>query len=82
MNDFNETPEHFLRKLTLIFGGSGTGKTTIVKHILFLLKNDIPLMFVISPTNDCNNSFTNIFPNHGLGNQANLDSFISFGSLL
>jgi hypothetical protein len=28
------------------------------------------------------NAFTSIFPNHGLGNQANLDSFISFGSLL
>jgi hypothetical protein len=27
-------------------------------------------------------AFTDIFPNHGLGNQANLDSFISFGSLL
>jgi len=27
-------------------------------------------------------AFTNIFPNHGLGNQANLDSFISFGALV
>jgi hypothetical protein len=27
-------------------------------------------------------AFTSIFPNHGLGNQANLDSFISFGSLV
>jgi hypothetical protein len=27
-------------------------------------------------------AFTNVFPNHGLGNQASLDSFISFGTLL
>jgi hypothetical protein len=34
----------------------------------------------VSPGNTT--AFTNIFPNHGLGSQANLDSFISFGSLL
>jgi hypothetical protein len=34
----------------------------------------------VSPGNT--NAFTSIFPNHGLGSQSNLDSFISFGSLL
>jgi hypothetical protein len=33
----------------------------------------------ISPGNTT--AFTNIFPNHGLGNQANLDSFIAFDSI-
>ena len=34
----------------------------------------------VSPGNT--GAFTSIFPNHGLGSQSNLDSFISFGSLL
>jgi len=34
----------------------------------------------VSPGNT--NAFTSVFPNHGLGSQSNLDSFISFGSLL
>lgn len=34
----------------------------------------------VSPGNT--GAFTSIFPNHGLGSQSNLDSFISFGPLL
>lgn len=59
---FPEDPNLFHRKLTLIFGGSNTGKTTIVRHILRMLKERIPLVFIISPTNSCNNSFTGLVP--------------------
>lgn len=55
-------PTLYHKKMTLIFGGSKTGKTTIVKDILYLLKNLIPNVFIIAPTNVSNNSFTGIVP--------------------
>ena len=36
-----------LHKTTLVFGSSGSGKTTIMEEILYLLKNHIPNYLVI-----------------------------------
>ncbi len=38
-----------LDKTTLIFGGTGSGKTTIIDEILYLLKDYVPNFFVIAP---------------------------------
>jgi len=38
-----------LDKTTLIFGGTGSGKTTIVEDILYLLKDHVPNFLVIVP---------------------------------
>jgi len=40
---------NYLDKTSLIFGGSGSGKTTVVEEILFLLKDHIPNYLVIAP---------------------------------
>lgn len=42
-------PANHLDKTSLIFGGSGSGKTTIVESILFLLKDYVPNFLVIAP---------------------------------
>ena len=60
--EFECCADVFFRKLTLIYGGSNTGKTTIVRNVLFELRNKVPVVFVISPTNSSNNAFTNIVP--------------------
>jgi hypothetical protein len=39
---------YFLDKTTLIFGGSGSGKTTINEEILYLIKDDIPNFLFIT----------------------------------
>ena len=57
----NDTSIYF-KKMTVIYGGSKTGKTTIVKHILHLLKDMIPIIFIIAPTNSSNNAFTGLVP--------------------
>lgn len=46
---FNITADSFLDKTTLVFGGSGSGKTTIIEEILYLCKNYIPNYIVIAP---------------------------------
>ncbi len=38
-----------LDKTTLIFGGTGSGKTTVIEEILHLLKDHIPTFLVIVP---------------------------------
>jgi len=46
---FNRTVDSFLDKTTLVFGGSGSGKTTAVEEILYLCKNHIPNYLVVAP---------------------------------
>jgi DNA repair exonuclease SbcCD ATPase subunit len=41
--------DNFLDKTTLVFGGTGSGKTTIIEEILYLCRNYIPNYFVIAP---------------------------------
>ena len=62
INKIDDDYKIYFRRMTLIFGESNTGKTTIVKHILFLLKNYIPITFIVAPTNSSNNAFTNLVP--------------------
>jgi len=57
---------YFLRKLTLLFGASGTGKSTILEDILDLCKNHIPCAFAIAPTNSSNNMYTGKLPERAI----------------
>ena len=45
----NKTYENFLDKSTLIYGSSGSGKTTIIEEILYFCKPYIPVFIVIAP---------------------------------
>lgn len=55
-------PKYFLNKSTIIYGASGTGKSTILIEILHILKDHVPNIFVFSPTADDNNGFAGIVP--------------------
>lgn len=55
-------PKLFIHKTTLIFGGAQSGKTTILDEIMYLCKDKIPVVFVISATNTSNNTFTGKIP--------------------
>ena len=52
----------FLHKSTILYGSSGSGKTVLIKHILHLLKDTIPLVLIINPTNKLNNAYSDIVP--------------------
>jgi len=65
-------------------GASVVTSATPAANNVNLLVNMVMLNYMaangqVSPGNTT--AFTNIFPNHGLGNQTNLDSFIAFGSI-
>lgn len=43
--------EFYLDKTTLIFGGTGSGKTTIIEEVLYLVKDYIPNYIVVASEN-------------------------------
>jgi hypothetical protein len=53
---------HYLNKSTLLFGASGSGKSTIILEILYLLRDHVPNIFIFSPTAEANNAFEGIVP--------------------
>lgn len=46
---FPKDVNNHLDKTTLIFGGTGSGKTTVIEEILYLLKDYVPNFMVIAP---------------------------------
>lgn len=46
---FPKDVNNHLDKTTLIFGGTGSGKTTVIEEILYLLKDYVPNFLVIAP---------------------------------
>lgn len=59
----NNSAEIFLHKSIILYGSSGSGKSVLIKHILYLLKDKIPQVLIVNPTNKLNQDYTNIIPN-------------------
>lgn len=57
-----KSADHYFRKSTSIYGASGSGKSTIILEILYLLKALIPIIFVFSPTASQTGSYDGIAP--------------------
>lgn len=58
---FNGDVSDYLNKTTLLFGGSGSGKTTIIESIMYKLKNHVPNWLVIAP-NTSNKAYIKKLP--------------------
>jgi ABC-type lipoprotein export system ATPase subunit len=59
---FNKDYKYFLNKSIMLYGTSGSGKSTIMFDILYILKDHIPNMCLICSTNKLNNSYDGIIP--------------------
>lgn len=59
---FNKHHSYFLNKSIILYGSSGSGKSMIIRDILYILKDHIPNILVIAPTNHLNKSFDDIIP--------------------
>ena len=60
---FSKNHSYFLNKSIILYGSSGSGKSMIMRDILYILKEHIPNILVIAPTNHLNNSYDDIIPN-------------------
>jgi len=54
---FDIYPHRFLNQTTVIYGAPETGKSTIIKAILHSLKDIIPVVLIISPTDSANSAY-------------------------
>ena len=59
---FTKDYSYFLNKSIILYGSSGSGKSMIMRDILYILKDHIPNILVIAPTNHLNGSFDDIIP--------------------
>ena len=59
----NDKDLHFLHRLTILYGPSGSGKSSIILHILNTLRDHVPIGIVCCPTAAMNADYDNIFPN-------------------
>jgi folylpolyglutamate synthase/dihydropteroate synthase len=62
MKEFDRSVDYFLNRSIILYGASNSGKSTVIKDILFMLKSHIPNICVICPTNDLNSSYDGIVP--------------------
>ena len=59
---FTKSIDYFLNRSVILYGSSNSGKSTIIKDILYMLKDHIPNICVICPTNSLNKSYDDIVP--------------------
>ena len=60
---FSKDLDYFLGRSIMLFGSSNSGKSTIIKDLLYTLNPYIPNILVCCPTNKLNQSYTGIVPN-------------------
>lgn len=58
----DDSNRYFLNHLTVLYGPSGTGKSSLIKHILNTLRDVIPVGIVCCPTNATNGDYDRIIP--------------------
>lgn len=59
---FDKNYKYFLNKSILLYGSSNSGKSTIMRDILYVLRQHIPAICIISPTNSYNKTYDDMVP--------------------
>ncbi len=58
----DDSKMYFMNRLTILYGPSGSGKSSLIQHILNTLRNSVPLAIVCCPTASLNGDYNNILP--------------------
>lgn len=61
--------KNYLNKTTVVYGRTGSGKSTIIDEIMYLCRDYVPTIFVVAPTNSSNNNYTNKVPANCIRNK-------------
>lgn len=52
----------YIEQNIILYGESGSGKTVLIREIMYIVRNDIPNIIIISPTEDSNQSYAGLVP--------------------
>lgn len=58
----NDRKRYFLNVLTILYGPSGSGKSSIIMHILNTIRDVVPMGLVCCPTNASNGDYDKVIP--------------------
>jgi hypothetical protein len=70
---FDKHYKNYLNRSIVLYGASASGKSMIMRDILYTLKDHIPNMCVICPTNNLNKSYDGIIPSQLIYNEVTED---------
>lgn len=70
---FDKDYNNYLNRSIVLYGASASGKSMIMRDILYTLKDYIPNVCVICPTNNLNKSYDGIIPNQLIYNDVTED---------
>jgi hypothetical protein len=59
---FERSCKTYLDGVTLVYGRRGSGKSTVVKEIMYLCRDAIPIIYVISQSSVTNDDYTGVVP--------------------
>ena len=57
---------HFLNRLTILYGSSGSGKSSLITSILNSLRRHIPVIIICNPTNSQNFDYKGVAPDESI----------------
>ncbi len=67
----DDSKNYFKGVLTILYGPSGSGKSSLVQHILNTLRDSIPLIIVCCPTASLNGDYNGIVPEQCIYDEVN-----------
>lgn len=68
----------FLNLTTILYGPSKSGKSVLIVDILYHLRNHVPMVFCVSPTEPQNNTFKGIIPTAAVRVNTDPETLIPF----
>lgn len=71
-------PQYFINQTTILYGPSKSGKSVLIVDILHSLRNEVPLVFCICPTEPQNQTYKGIIPGPAVRIRTDPDSLIPF----
>ena len=67
---------NYLNRSTILFGSTGSGKSTIILEILYILKDVVPIIIVVAPTAELNNDYKGILPECMINLELDMDKLV------
>jgi len=73
LEELNKDPTYYLNRTTFVIGRTQSGKSTIIKEIMYLCKKYISIVFIVSKTGNVNNDFHGMVPSNCIKSEISIE---------